>query len=154
MPNSVAKTMPFAPLPRDFDTVVCLNVLEHVEKADEAVGKLVAWLAPGGVLCIQVPAHRSLYGSIDRALGHYRRYARREVVSLLAGAGLQPALGPRYLYSLAVPGWWLYGRVLKRTSVPDESVRMANLIAGVSRAAEALVRVPFGLTIVAAGRKP
>jgi SAM-dependent methyltransferase len=135
-----------------FDTIVCLNVLEHIAQVGDALGKVVSWLSPGGILFVQVPAHQWLFGTIDLALGHQRRYASRDIEEMLKEAGLEMALAPRYLYTLAIPGWWLYGRILRRRTVPETSVRVANALAGLSRCLEGVIRAPAGLTIVAAGR--
>ncbi|HPC83075.1 MAG TPA: class I SAM-dependent methyltransferase [Thermoanaerobaculaceae bacterium] len=135
-----------------FDTIVCLNVIEHVQDDHGAVRHLAGWLAPGGVLLVQVPAHQWLYGSIDASLGHYRRYTARQLASLLEGAGLALVASPRHLFGLGIVGWWLYGRVLRRRAVPEQSVRVSNLLAGLSRRLEAVLRPPLGLTLVAGGR--
>ena len=61
---------------RTFDTILCLNVLEHVEDDRGALGRLHDLLRPGGNLILLVPAHGALYGEIDQAIGHYRRYEK------------------------------------------------------------------------------
>lgn len=138
--------------PASFDTIVCLNVIEHVADDRDALELLRSWLAPGGCLLVQVPAHQWLFGSIDACLGHYRRYTTRSLAAALRQGGFALELTPRYLYALAVPGWWLMGRVVRRRSVPEGSVRTANALAAVSRALERVIRLPFGLTVLAVGR--
>src|SRR2546422_10645241 len=66
-----------------FDSVVCLNVLEHIEDDLFALAQMRDSLAPGGKLALLVPAHQFLYGEFDRALGHFRRYERRELAGRL-----------------------------------------------------------------------
>ncbi len=136
-----------------FDTIVCLNVIEHILDDHEAVRLLAGWLAPGGTLLVQVPAHQWLFGSIDAALGHYRRYTACRLTSLLEAGGLALVSPPRYLFVLGIPGWWWYGRVLRRTAVPEHSVRFSNLFAGVSRAFESTLRLPLGLTLFAVAQR-
>lgn len=135
-----------------FDTIVCLNVLEHILDDHGAVRQLAAWLAPGGTLLVQVPAHQWLLGSIDAALGHYRRYTAVRLSALLAAGGLALVTPPRYMFVLGIAGWWWYGRVLRRTAVPEQSVRVSNLLAAASRILETVLRLPLGLTLVAAAR--
>ncbi len=135
-----------------FDTIVCLNVIEHIWDDQGAVRLLAGWLALGGTLLVQVPAHQWLFGSIDAALGHYRRYTASRLTSLLEAGGLALATPPRYLFILGIPGWWWYGRVLRRTAVPEQSIRLSNLLAGVSRVLERALRLPLGLTLLAAAR--
>src|SRR6266540_6060231 len=73
-----------------FDTVICLNVLEHVEHDRASLAVLRRLLTPGGRLVLLVPALRALYGTLDHALGHHRRYGRAELVAKLRDAGLSP----------------------------------------------------------------
>src|SRR5215475_9276066 len=70
-----------------FDSVVCLNVLEHIEDDLFALAQMRDSLRPGGKLALLVPAHQFLYGAFDRAVGHYRRYERRELADKLEKAG-------------------------------------------------------------------
>jgi glycosyltransferase involved in cell wall biosynthesis len=71
-----------------FDTVVCSNVLEHIEDDGEALAAMREVLEPGGRVVLIVPALQVLYGSIDRAIHHYRRYSRAELAGKLERAGL------------------------------------------------------------------
>src|SRR5581483_3763459 len=70
-----------------FDTAVMLNVLEHIPDDARALACIHRLLAPGGRLLLLVPAERYLYGSLDRALGHHRRYERRPLRGLLVRSG-------------------------------------------------------------------
>src|SRR5205823_9916344 len=69
--------------PESFDTAICLNVLEHIAAHESALGVIRDLLIPGGRLLLLVPAHRFLYGSIDREVGHERRYERDSLDRLL-----------------------------------------------------------------------
>lgn len=135
-----------------FDTIVCLNVIEHILDDRGAVRQLAGWLAPGGTLLVQVPAHPWLFGSIDASLGHHRRYTAARLSSLLQAEGLALATPPRYLFVLGIAGWWWYGRVLRRRAVPEQSVRVSNVLAGTSRVLETVLRLPVGLTLLATAR--
>src|SRR5215471_5338975 len=70
-----------------FDSIVCLNVLEHIEDDLFALAQMRDSLRPDGYLALLVPAHRFLYGAFDRALGHFRRYERRELADKLKKTG-------------------------------------------------------------------
>ncbi|HUK14242.1 MAG TPA: class I SAM-dependent methyltransferase, partial [Thermoanaerobaculaceae bacterium] len=135
-----------------FDVVICLNVLEHIADDTAALGQIARWLRPGGKLLLQVPAHPALFGAVDRALGHFRRYTRRDLSALLRRSGFQLTLEPTYLFLLAIPGWWWCGRVRKLSVVPQSTALVANAVASVSRALERVVRLPLGLTLVTVAR--
>ena len=96
------------------DTVVCLNVLEHIE--DDAVGlrNIASVLPPGGRAIILVPQDQSIYGTLDEVLGHFRRYSEEELRSKMEAAGFEVE---RVLHFNRVtrPGWFFNGRILKRT---------------------------------------
>lgn len=57
-----------------FDTIIYFNVLEHIEKDDKEIKDSLDKLNEGGHLIILVPAHQKLYGNLDEAVGHFRRY--------------------------------------------------------------------------------
>src|SRR5205814_3869836 len=109
--------------PRSFDTVVCANLLGHVADDAAALLPLRAMLAPGGHVVLVVPALHALYGTIDRAIGHHRRYTRAEIASKLAEAGLTVER-VTYFNVLGVAGWYLNARLLRRRSVPGFQARL------------------------------
>ncbi|MAC45075.1 MAG: hypothetical protein CMJ00_02865 [Pelagibacteraceae bacterium] len=59
---------------RNFDTIMYLNVLEHIEDDTKEINEAFQKLNPGGFLVILVPAHNNLYSEFDKAIGHFRRY--------------------------------------------------------------------------------
>jgi SAM-dependent methyltransferase len=78
------------PLPSaSIDTVVLLNVLEHIEHDEAAVGHLHRILKPNGVAIIEVPSGEGLYDSYDKALLHWRRYRMSRLINLIGDAGLR-----------------------------------------------------------------
>jgi len=105
----------FASLAGQADTVICLNVLEHV--ADDAVGlaNIASALSPGGAAIVLVPQDQAIYGTLDEELGHYRRYSEAELRARMEAAGLtvEQVL---HFNRITRPGWWFTGRVLKRRS--------------------------------------
>jgi SAM-dependent methyltransferase len=70
------------------DYVYSLNVLEHIADDAGALRHVARKLAPGGRLLLYVPAFPMLFSSMDRKVGHHRRYRRSGLASLVAGAGL------------------------------------------------------------------
>lgn len=139
------------------DTILCTNVLEHVEDDRAMLSSFAAILGPtGGRLALQVPAHGWLYGSLDAAAGHHRRYTRREVRAKLAAAGFAIDRAA-YMNAAAVPGWWVAGRV-RRQGLADSEDTNAQVrfydryLIPVARRLEAVVPPPFGLSVLALAR--
>jgi SAM-dependent methyltransferase len=72
-----------------FPLVMAFEVLEHIEDDGAAIAQWASWLAPGGTLLLSVPAHPRQWNAADVWAGHYRRYRKRDLERLVAGAGLQ-----------------------------------------------------------------
>jgi SAM-dependent methyltransferase len=107
-----------APGGRTFDTIVMVNVLEHIP---DDVGALVALrdaLRPGGKLLIYVPAFNLLYSRFDRTLGHHRRYRRKTVGLACKRAGLE-VVKASYVNSAGFLAWLVYARGLRQ--IPTKS---------------------------------
>jgi glycosyltransferase involved in cell wall biosynthesis len=135
---------------RAFDTVVCSNVLEHIEDDGKALAAMRDVLEPGGRVVLIVPALQNLYGSIDRAIHHYRRYSRDELTRKLERAGLTVE-HVSYFNMLGVPGWYLNARVLKRQSVPGVQARINDWLVPWLRL-ERRFGPPVGMSLLAVAR--
>ena len=110
-----------------FDTIICLNVLEHVDDDIAALQAMRRLLAPAGRLILLVPALPALYGTMDKALGHHRRYQRGPLRSLLDATGFNVA-HVEYFNLAGVPGWWFAGRVLRRRMIPAASLKLYDAL--------------------------
>ena len=96
-----------------FDTVLMINVLEHVPDPAAALKNIRRSLAPGGRAVILVPQHPGLYGTIDEALHHRERYTRAGLERQLVDAGFTVERIFDFNRT-TVPAWWVNGKVLKR----------------------------------------
>jgi 2-polyprenyl-3-methyl-5-hydroxy-6-metoxy-1,4-benzoquinol methylase len=134
-----------------FDSVVLLNVLEHIEDDVAALESLRGLLAPSGRIVLYVPALNGLYGAFDRKAGHYRRYAAWRMRQVFAAAGLVE-VEMRYMNLLSVPAWWIFSRGnLERSSAGQLSLWDKTGIV-VGRRLESLIRVPVGLNLFCVAR--
>jgi len=134
------------------DTVVCLNVLEHIEDDRATLDDLFALLRPGGRLILLVPAHAKLYGSLDEHLRHYRRYEKAELEQKVRAAGFELE-DLRFLNRPGVFGWWVNGRLLRRRVLPRGQLSVFKLALPLLRSEEATPPA-WGLSLLAIGRKP
>ncbi|HEX2061697.1 MAG TPA: glycosyltransferase [Thermoanaerobaculia bacterium] len=136
----------------DFDTVVCLNVLEHIENDEAALQRLYEILAPGGRLVLFVPADQKLFGTMDTQVGHYRRYSRESLRRVMENAGFTAEM-MTYRNVFGRFGWWLNGRVLKRTHVPGGQSRIFDWFVPLLRRIEP-ASPRNGLSLIAVATKP
>ena len=141
---------PWLPTQR-VDTVLCVNVLEHVEDDEASLQHFFSLLPSGGRVVLIVPALSRLYGTIDQAIGHYRRYEHTDIVHKLQRAGFQVEK-TRFFNVLGIPGWYLNSRVLKRQSVPRFQARVNDFLVPLLRF-EKHCSLPWGMSLLAVGRK-
>jgi len=135
----------------EFDSVLCLNVLEHIDDDVEALRRMKQLLRPGGRVIVLVPALGVLFGPMDRAMGHHRRYTMGSLKRAFHDAGLKPAWG-RYMNLAGVLGWWWQGKVLKKSQISESKAEMFNRIVPILSAFERLIPIPIGQSVVVVGR--
>jgi|694.fasta_scaffold09481_8 ubiquinone/menaquinone biosynthesis C-methylase UbiE len=99
------------------DSIVCMNVLEHIKEDRETLSDFASVLDPGGRMVLLVPSMPSLYGTLDEALRHFRRYDKAGLRQLVTCCGFD-VQEIRFLNRLGVAGWWLNSRLLKRRVLP------------------------------------
>jgi SAM-dependent methyltransferase len=135
-----------------FDTAIALNVVEHIEDDLGAVRTMRDALVPGGRVVVLVPAMQAIYGKMDEALGHFRRYTRASLVDLFRRADLTVEHST-WFNRAGVPGWWWHGKVRGRADVPAGGVRLFDSLVPLFRL-ERFLPLPFGQSVIAIGRTP
>jgi SAM-dependent methyltransferase len=133
-----------------FDAIACFNVLEHISDDVGTLRRFRELLAPDGALLLLVPAHPSLYGTLDREFGHERRYAKRELRAKLETAGLAPAV-LRHVNPVATLGWLAQARIRRRSHMSYRGLDLYDRFVPVFRAIEPLP-IPFGLSLWAVAK--
>ncbi len=134
-----------------FDTVVCLNVLEHIADDLFALEQMRAVLAGDGHLVLLVPAHPLLYGEFDRALGHFRRYRKSELIGKLKGKGFKICQVKFFNFAAVLP-WLINGRLLRRAYLPEGQVSLADRLVPLLKL-ERLIGPPLGISLIAIAQK-
>ena len=135
------------------DTVVCAHVLEHVADDEAALRHMRALLPPGGRLILLVPVVKWVWGALDEATGHQRRYTWRELKALVQRTGLEIE-DHWYVNFLAVFGWFFTGRILRRTIIPTGQYGLYNRLTPLLARLETWIRPPIGLSVVCIARVP
>ncbi|HXF71906.1 MAG TPA: methyltransferase domain-containing protein [Actinomycetota bacterium] len=136
------------------DTVIAVNVLEHVLQDGPALEALRASLVPGGTIVLFVPGYPALYGRYDRAVGHVRRYTPRSLSRVVQGAGLRVEV-LRPVNFLGGVAWWLSVRVGGCSAPRASLVRLYDrLIVPATAWIERRWIPPFGQSIFCVARVP
>lgn len=139
------------PAGQSLDTVVCLNVVEHIQDDIGALRNIRNVLSDGGRAIVLVPCGPWLYGTLDEVLGHFRRYTPDELASVCSQAGFQVEQILNFNRP-GVPAWWLNCRVLRRKTFGLAQIRMLNLLAPLFRLVDSWLPLP-PLSIIAILRK-
>jgi SAM-dependent methyltransferase len=134
------------------DTIVCVNVLEHLKDDHRVLTRCLELLKPGGKLLLFVPALQSLFGSMDKSYGHFRRYSRGRLEHKVAAAGFEVEYC-RYLNLLGVLGWWFNGKILRRKIVPRSQIMLYDRVVSFTSKVERFLPKPLGLSLFCVGEK-
>jgi SAM-dependent methyltransferase len=134
------------------DTVVALNVVEHIAEDVGALGTIAALLPTGGRLVVLVPALRQLYGTLDLELAHARRYTRATLRTAMEAAGFR--VERTFYYNVVGTfGWWFNSRVLRARRIGRRQLRLFETLVPTLRVEDRL-RLPFGQSVIGVGIVP
>jgi glycosyltransferase involved in cell wall biosynthesis len=142
----------FAGIEERYDTIVCLNVLEHIEDEGGALANLRSALSAGGRVIVLVPQNPKLHGTLDEVLGHVRRYTRDSLGKALRESGFE--VETMFDFNRATtPAWWLNGRVLKRRHFSRVQLKILNMTIWLLRRIDGWL--PWhGTSLIAIARRP
>lgn len=136
-----------------FDTILYVNVLEHVEDHAGEAAAMYRALEPGGHALIFVPALDCLYSELDRVLGHFRRYHRKPLRALFERAGFE-VVKCHYFDLAGIIPWYIAFVLMKKTIGPDQVSAYDRLVVPVMKILEGLVKPPIGKNLLLIARKP
>jgi SAM-dependent methyltransferase len=139
----------FISLAGGYNSVVCLNVLEHINDDVGALERMVSLLEPGGRLIILVPQYSFLMSEMDRLLGHYRRYSHGELGSKLKSVGLDVECINNF-NTLGIAGWFVNNTLLGSISFGEKKVRLFDATVPFMRPIEKIFPLP-GLSVIGVG---
>jgi SAM-dependent methyltransferase len=142
------------PLPSgSFDTVVLLNVLEHIKEEKAAMKLIHNMLVTGGRAIILVPAMRFAFGALDKNLGHHKRYERSDMTRVFKEEGFETEK-IFYMNWPGAIGWAINSRLLKKKFIPEgQAVLFNNLFVPFLKITENYIAPPFGQSLIAVARK-
>ena len=140
------------PKEQKFDTVICLNVVEHLADDLAALNNIRGVLEDGGRAIVLVPCGPWLFGTLDEVLGHQRRYTKKQLVELAEKAGfhLENVMA---FNRVGVIAWWLNGRLLRKRTFGLWQIKVLNLLMPLFRVLDNFLPLP-PLSLIAVLSKP
>lgn len=151
-PGDIEKGSYFFSTDKKFDTIVCINVLEHIKDDGKALGNIYSLLKEGGCLILLVPAHQFLYGKIDKSIGHFRRYDKKVLIKALKDKGFKIRKAVVLNFVGAI-GWLISSKVFPERSVDEKKVKIFDFIAPLLLPLENLFEPPFGTSVLTVATK-
>lgn len=141
----------YGPFMQRVDTVVCMNVVEHIEDDLGALRNIHEVLRDGGRAVILVPEGQSIYNCLDEELGHWRRYSEEHLRLRMSEAGFTVETILKF-NRVSRPGWWLNGKILKRRTISRFQLKNFDRMVWLFRRIDPFI--PWSPTsIIAIGRK-
>jgi glycosyltransferase involved in cell wall biosynthesis len=139
-----------ASMERCFDTVLCVNILEYVNDPAAVLEALRRTLKPNGVIVVLVPQGATLFGTLDRRLGHKRRYAAAEARRAMEEQGLTVEKLYQFNKAGTLP-WLMYSRVFSSGRINKPVLKIFDKTVWLWRRIDALL--PWrGLSLILVAR--
>jgi ubiquinone/menaquinone biosynthesis C-methylase UbiE len=130
-------------LAEKFDTVICSNVLEHINDHERALKHMRQILKPGGRLVLLVPANPVIFSGLDEELGHYRRYTREELHRVLSTTGF--SVSDMISHNLVgAIGWWWVGKIRGRRTLRAQDTKNFDKLVPVLKHLDPYITKVFG----------
>jgi glycosyltransferase involved in cell wall biosynthesis len=124
-----------------YDTVICLNVLEHVEDDRTALSNIKSVLAEHGKALILVPYGPWNYGTLDKILGHRRRYDRESLARLASESGFEIDTIIEFNRTGTI-AWFLNGKLMRRQTFSLPQIWLLNLLTPLMRRVDRFLPLP------------
>ena len=142
------------PVTQSADSILLVNVLEHVADDIRLLRVAHRILEPAGTLLLFVPALPWLSGTLDKAFEHQRRYTRSRLAEKLHNTGFRTET-LRYINLPGIASWFITGRVLQRRTLKPRDVQLYDrwVVPWISRL-ERFWEPPVGQSLIAVARKP
>jgi len=113
----------FEPWRGQFESALCVNLLEVVEDPKTVLASLASCLQPGGTLIFLVPQGTALFGTLDRGMGTKRRFSAEDLREMVAGIGFK-VQREHQINKIGALGWWFSSRVLHRTRISRPALKL------------------------------
>ena len=134
-----------------FDTIILINVLEHIEDDRKALANMKKLLKDSGTIIICVPAMPGLYCYMDKNVGHYRRYTKGELRVKEKRAELQ-VIEDKYMNFMGILPYWIKGKLKKdnggsfSTSIDEGESKLYSIATSILEPIERVIKPPIGIS--------
>ena len=137
----VSDAASFPSRPDGFDTVICLNVVEHIKDDVGALRNIGRALGPDGRAIVLVPQGPWNFGTLDEMLGHERRYTMASLTAAAEAAGLHVERVLRF-NRVGTLAWFLNGKIMRRRSFGLLQIKLLGVLTPIMRAVDRILPVP------------
>ena len=141
----------YASIKNKFDTVILLNVLEHLKDDEAALVNARFLLKQEGRIIVLTPSYQFLYSSLDKELGHYRRYTLKKLGSIFTRNNFEIQTG--FYFNILGTVAWLYGKMLRLKSIPAGEMKFYNKLVPLGKFLDRVSFKKAGLSVVTVARK-
>lgn len=140
-------------LNNSFDTIFSSNVFEHIKDDGGAMKNCKRLLKKNGKLLLFVPARPEIYGSLDKSMGHYRRYTKDELTRKVERVGFK-IIKVRYVNFLGYFSWWLRGKFPGKSNTDSVTAKIFDILIVPFLYLEKYISIPFGQSLMLIAERP
>ncbi|MDA0848990.1 MAG: class I SAM-dependent methyltransferase [Verrucomicrobia bacterium] len=135
-----------------YDSVIFINVLEHIQQDSDAIKKAYKIIRRGGTLIIFVPALQVLYSNFDRSIGHYRRYQKSQLIKLAQNASFK-IISCEYFDSIGIIPWFVFMKVMRRGLSIRNTLTYDTFVVPWLKIVEKIISPPLGKNLLLTASK-
>ncbi|TAL51508.1 MAG: class I SAM-dependent methyltransferase [Chitinophagaceae bacterium] len=139
-------------LEKKFDSILLLNVIEHLQNDSAAIQNCLYLLKPGGHLIVLAPAYQWLYCNFDKELGHHRRYTLKSMLLKFKTNDIQ-VVRKIYFNFLGIAGWLVFGKIFGKKILGSNEMSAFNKLVSLAKVMDKLIFNKAGLSVIVIGVK-
>jgi 2-polyprenyl-3-methyl-5-hydroxy-6-metoxy-1,4-benzoquinol methylase len=135
-----------------FSTIISSNVFEHIKNDKSAFNNSFDLLKKNGRLLLFVPARPEIYGSLDKSMGHYRRYTKEELAHKAKAAGFK-IIKIKYINFPGYFSWWFRGKLPVKSGSDNLLAKIFDYLIVPFLYPEKYLPIPFGQSLMLVAQK-
>lgn len=135
-----------------FQSIVAVNVMEHIKNDEKALKNMYNMLKKGGKIFLLVPAKQTAYTQLDKKLGHFRRYEKDELIAKLEHAGFM--IKKLYFFNfLGLLSWKIRDKVERGHQIRPYQAALFDMIVPFLKPIENVIKPFVGISLIAIAEK-